>query len=88
MGTLGCVPAYDRYFIEGVKNKQVAAGQFGKNSIMSLINFYEQNEYILDSARCKMKACGLIYPQMKLLDMGFWQLGFELDQNKGIKKAH
>lgn len=59
MGTLGCVPAYDRYFIEGVKNKKIAAGRFGRNSIMSLIDFYEQNEQKLERARKELKACGL-----------------------------
>ena len=88
MGTLGCVPAYDRYFIEGVKSKKVAAGRFGKNSILSLVDFYEQNESDLEKARRGLKVCGLSYPQMKLLDMGFWQIGFDLDQDKGLKKAH
>lgn len=35
-----------------------------------------------------MKVCDLQYPQMKMLDMGFWQIGFDLDTNKGITKAH
>lgn len=26
MGTLGCVPAYDRYFIEGIKKQRIAVG--------------------------------------------------------------
>ena len=82
MGTLGCVPAYDRYFIDGVKNKNVASGQFGKNSLMSLVAFYEQNDTQLEETRRGLKACGLSYPQMKLLDMGFWQIGFELDLEK------
>ena len=88
LGTLGCVPAYDRYFIEGVKNKKIAAGRFGKSSIISLIDFYDENEQKLESARRGLKACGLIYPQMKLLDMGLWQIGFEIDQKKGLKKTH
>lgn len=82
MGTLGCVPAYDRYFIDGVKNKNVASGQFGKNSLMSLVAFYEQNDTQFEETRRGLKACGLSYPQMKLLDMGFWQIGFELDLEK------
>ena len=28
------------------------------------------------------------YPQMKMLDMGFWQIGFELDMKKGLQVAH
>ena len=27
------------------------------------------------------------YPQMKMIDMGFWQIGFDLDMNKGIQKV-
>ena len=38
--------------------------------------------------REKMEVEGMPYPQMKMLDMGFWQVGFDLDTNKGIKTAH
>ena len=34
MGTLGCVPAYDRYFIAGIKNQKVATGNYNLKSIM------------------------------------------------------
>ena len=37
----------------------------------------------LEQARAKMEVCGLPYPQMKVLDMGFWQIGFDKDLNKG-----
>lgn len=35
-----------------------------------------------------MKVEGMPYPQMKLIDMGFWQVGLELDTNKRIQTAH
>lgn len=35
-----------------------------------------------------MKVEGMPYPQMKMIDMGFWQVGFELDTNKEIQTAH
>jgi len=88
MGTLGCVPAYDRYFIEGVKTEKVTTGNFNEKSLNKLIDFYEQNFEILESYRKKMKAEDLPYPQMKLLDMGFWLIGFENDTNKGLKIVH
>lgn len=87
MGTLGCVPAYDRYFIAGIKNQKVATGNYNLKSIMLLVNFYDKNTERLESARSKMKIEDMPYPQMKLLDMGFWQIGFDLDMNKGIKTA-
>ena len=83
MGTLGCVPAYDRYFISGVKNKKVTTGTYNINnttSIMRLVEFYEQNNDALENARNRMKIDNTIeYPQMKLLDMAFWKIGFDLN---------
>ena len=40
MGTLGCVPAYDRYFIAGIKNQKVATGNYNIRSVMQLVHFY------------------------------------------------
>lgn len=99
MGTLGCIPAYDRYFIEGVKLKEVKIdGKFKKfkaattgicneNSLNKLIEFYRANKAIFDNECKKMeitdvvypegKICKLPYPQMKMLDMAFWQIGYE-----------
>ena len=88
MGTLGCVPAYDRYFKAGIKNQKTTTGNYNLRSIMLLVDFYERNAEQLESARSKMTVEGMPYPQMKLLDMGFWQIGFDLDMNKGIKTAH
>lgn len=33
----------------------------------------------LEQARSMMKVCGLPYPRMKVLDMGFWQIDFDKD---------
>lgn len=88
MGTLGCVPAYDRYFIAGIKNQKIATGNYNLKSIMLLVDFYEKNAERLESARSKMLVEGMPYPQMKMIDMGFWQIGFDLDTSKGIKTAH
>ena len=35
-----------------------------------------------------LKVYDLPYPQMKLLDMGFWQIGFDNDEKKGLRIAH
>lgn len=88
MGTLGCVPAYDRYFIAGIKNQKIATGNYNLKSIMQLVDFYEKNSAQLEPVREKMEVEGMPYPQMKMIDMGFWQVGFELDTNKGIQTAH
>lgn len=88
MGTLGCVPAYDRYFITGLRDQKVSTGLYNMRSLLKLVDFYEENKKILEAAREGLKVNGMPYPQMKLLDMGFWQIGFELDTNKGLQVAH
>lgn len=88
MGTLGCIPAYDRYFIAGIKNQKVATGNYNLKSIMQLVDFYEKNSEQFELVREKMKVEGMPYPQMKMIDMGFWQIGFELDTDKGKQTAY
>lgn len=75
MGTFGCAPAYDRYFISGVVSKGITTQNFNKESMKKLIEFYKANSRTFEKVRSKMKVNGLNYPQMKLLDMGFWQIG-------------
>lgn len=65
MGTLGCVPAYDRYFISGIKNQKVATGNYNIKSLMQLVTFYEKNADRLEPVREKMDVEGMPYPQMK-----------------------
>jgi hypothetical protein len=76
MGTMGCVPAYDRYFIFGIKNQKVATGSYNIKSILQLVDFYEKNISRLEPIRKNMQVNDLLYPQMKMIDMGFWQMGF------------
>ena len=77
MGTLGCVPAYDRFFVDGIKKHKVTTGEYSPESVLRLVDFYEAHNDRLEEARRGMQCEDLIYPQMKLLYMGFWQVGFE-----------
>ena len=79
MGTLGCVPAYDRFFQDGVATYKVTTQEYSLDSVLRLVDFYEEHNDRLEEARRGMQSDDLIYPQMKLLDMGFWQIGFERD---------
>ena len=88
MGTLGCVPAYDRYFVSGVRNEKAASGNFNIKSILELVDFYNEYYEEFENARSQMTVNGMEYPQMKILDSCFWQVGFDLDENKGLKISH
>ena len=79
MGTLGCVPAYDRFFEEGARHLGLEKKSYNKDSLRELADFYEEHNDRLEEARRGMQTDDLIYPQMKLLDMGLWQVGFERD---------
>ena len=79
MGTLGCVPAYDRFFEEGAKYLGLEKKSYNKDSLLELAAFYEAHNDRLEEARRGMRTEDLVYPQMKLLDMGLWQVGFERD---------
>ena len=79
MGTLGCVPAYDRFFQDGAKYLGLEHNSYKEKSLRELADFYEEHNDRLEEARRGMWTDDLIYPQMKLLDMGFWQIGFEKD---------
>ncbi len=86
MGTLGCVPAYDRYFVEGIKSQRVTTGNYNISSLLGLANFYEHNHAKLEATRKNLKAYDLLYPQMKLLDVGFWLIGVNRDLENSDKK--
>lgn len=82
MGTMGCVPAYDRYFIDGIKRTKLTTGNYNINSILKLAKFYEDNNDALEEVRHGLKFGEIQYPQMKLLDMGFWKIGLDADKEK------
>ena len=89
MGTLGCVPAYDRFFALGVKSEGVTSGYHSKKSLEKLVEFYlkKENKKVLDKVIFKTEDDDL-YPQMKILDMGFWEMGRKIDEEiKKTKKA-
>lgn len=77
MGTLGCVPAYDRFFQDGVATYKVTTREYSLDSVLRLADIYEAHNDRLEEVRRGMRTEDLTYPQMKLLDMGFWQIGFE-----------
>ncbi|WP_454899308.1 hypothetical protein [Actinomyces sp.] len=77
MGALGCVPAYDRFFQDGVATYKVTTQEYSSNSVLKLVDFYEEHNDRLEEARRGMRVGDLTYPQMKLLDMGFWQVGYD-----------
>lgn len=78
LGTLGCVPAYDRYFIVGLKEMKMKHIGFNEASLNELFNFIDDNKNEIDQAQKLIKTeTQRHYPLMKILDMYFWQIGYD-----------
>lgn len=81
LGALGCVPAYDRYFIDGIRNKGLSYSGLKPNNFSSVTGFYKENHISFSYANNEiLKRSGVSYPPMKLVDMYFWEIGCELDK--------
>ncbi len=84
LGTLGCVPAYDRYYVQSVKKNRVSSGLYNRNSVQAVAKFYCAHLSAFEQMRSRLSECGVEYPPMKLMDMCFWQDAYmdDLKQNK------
>tara|TARA_R110002033_G_scaffold36472_1_gene74981 strand:- start:806 stop:1423 length:618 start_codon:yes stop_codon:yes gene_type:complete len=80
LGTLGCLPAFDRFFIDGVKEKEYSFTSLKKKSLEGLFYFFEANQLELKNIQKQHPH----YPIMKIVDMYFWQIGFNSSTIKTI----
>ena len=53
MGTLGCVPAYDRYYVQAVKQYGISVGGYNKESVKDVAKYYEESHNILNKLKEK-----------------------------------
>ena len=72
LGTLGCTPAYDRFFIKGLRDSGTLSSMFNRKGITNLSRYYVENNDLFEKWREEVSSHGLEYPQMKVLDMCFW----------------
>lgn len=81
LGALGCIPAYDRYFIVGLGAHKINPHTPSFAGIKKLVSFYVENISQFDVLSSKINNNRkIIYPPMKLIDMYFWQIGFDEDR--------
>lgn len=79
LGTLGCVPAYDRYYVQAVRRYKISVGEYCRESVKDVANYYLTYKDRFETVREELSACGTQYPAMKLMDMCMWQAAFEMD---------
>ena len=82
MATMGCVPAYDRYFVTGLKrflkdNKVKKGANFSRKSFERLLKFSREDSVLLEIYKKSIPTVitRAKYPPMKILDLYFWRLG-------------
>jgi len=75
LGTLGCSPAFDRYFLKGIG--------INTNSFPILIEnvkkIIDSDEKIAEIEECQVlikQKLNFDYPSMKIIDMFYWQKGY------------
>ena len=54
LGTLGCVPAYDRFFKDGLKKLRMENFSFNEKSISELCQYYSKYDSVLEKIRKTM----------------------------------
>jgi hypothetical protein len=80
LGTVGCLPACDRYFVDGFRLSGRSYARVNRPFVQSIIRFCNEHLAHLRREQARIEGeDGVRYPLMKLADMYFWQIGSEAD---------
>ena len=78
LGTFGCLPACDRFFVDGFKRVGFQYSYLNERFVRRVFRFCLDNITELRAEQTQIEAgSGVRYPLMKLIDMYFWQIGYE-----------
>lgn len=86
LGTIGCIPAYDRYVVSSFKNVCIKNTCFNEKSFDEVCKKCTEWEEIIQKLNAKLN--NIIkeniefetkYPIMKIVDMCLWQYGVDLE---------
>jgi hypothetical protein len=78
LGTMACLPACDRFFIDGFRVSGRQYSNLNRRFVERIIGFCLDHGDALREEQARIeRAEGVHYPLMKLVDMYFWQIGFE-----------
>lgn len=80
LGTFGCLPACDRYFIDGLKSQGLKYSYLNDKFVERILGFCHEHLPELQKEQASIeRRGGFRYPLMKLVDMYSWHLGYEGD---------
>ena len=85
LGTLGCLPAVDRFFIDGFKKSGNKYSYLNALFVKRVISFCSDCGSGLRVEQDRIeRVSGVRYPLMKLADMYFWEIGYEAALAAGV----
>lgn len=87
LGTLACVPAYDRYGVNGMSIDKISPIKLSIESIESIIGRFENIEFDKLEVSYADESVKTPYPQMKIVDMYYFAKGYQKEHNKELVKA-
>lgn len=78
LGTLGCVPAYDSYFVRALKGRNLTQ-TFSKSSLKEIVAFANGNgKESCEAIKKSIADPNSLYTTMRIVDMLLWWEGYEL----------
>jgi hypothetical protein len=85
LGTLGCLPACDRYFVDGFKKAKFRYSSLNLKFVERVLQFCREHiDELREEQERINRARRVRYPLMKLVDMYFWQTGYDVSTDKSI----
>jgi len=79
LGSVGCLPACDEFFVKGFRAHGQKYSELNGLFVARVLRFSQEHLEELQNVQTEIEErLGLRYPLMKIIDMYFWQLGFEL----------
>lgn len=79
LGTLGAVPAYDRYVKSGMRTCGLRFSKLTPKNFSALVDYCLTYRAEFLEAQRHISTYGLEYPDMKVIDMYFWTVGARED---------
>ena len=86
LGINASIPAFDRFFITGLKMNNIG-GSINNETIKNILLFYRHNKDEFDKSYEYIKnKSGTEYPPMKLIDMYFWEIGRKEEERVSMER--
>lgn len=88
LGTLCCTPAYDTFFIKGLRAENFTYSGLKKCNFLKLLEFCKKHHVSFKNVQREVSKDETQYPIMKIIDMYFWQIGIEQNNEEENEKRN